>query len=180
MITQAFYDQVVLVFLPPQWGACVCPAGHPWWCVQGHQRGCTRLAGGERPPSACGIPAHLHWHPGASLHPGLLSAHCQVRMTGTDAAWTQIFTLKSGWIWFSERPSGPQLIDTLKYAGPCWWMAHFSSREQQLNSLLFFPLHTHNVTHNIHTGSFWVPPSLSSSVVHQSRLRGSGPCSRAL
>lgn len=119
MITQAFYDQVVLVFLPPQWGACVCPAGHPWWCVQGHQRGCTRLAGAERPPSACGIPTHLHWHPGASLHPGLLSAHCQVRMTGTEtAAWTQIFTLKSGWIWFSERTSGPQLIDTLKYAGP--------------------------------------------------------------
>lgn len=61
-----------------QWGARVRATGNPRRRVPGHQRGCTGFAGAERSPSSRRIPTHLHWHPGASLHHGLLPANCQV------------------------------------------------------------------------------------------------------
>lgn len=69
------------VLLFHQWGACFCPAGRPWWCLQGRQRGRAGPAGAERSSSTGRISTHLHWHPGAAIHDGLLSAHSQVCMT---------------------------------------------------------------------------------------------------
>lgn len=80
------------IFTPsvPQWGACVRTDGHPWRRLQRHQRFRAGPAGAERPPSAGRVPTHLHWHPGASRHHGVLSAHRQVCVTtGTQ--------LNSGW-----------------------------------------------------------------------------------
>lgn len=78
-----------MCWLSAQWRACARAAGHPWRCVPGHQVCCAGPAGAERPTTALRVPAHLHRHPSTTIHHGLLSAHCQVRMIreGT-AAWT--------------------------------------------------------------------------------------------
>lgn len=75
-----------------QWRTRVCAAGHPRWHLQGNQRHSPGPAGTELPPPASRIPAHLHWHPCASLHHGLLPTHRKVCMTiATEAVCTQGF-----------------------------------------------------------------------------------------
>lgn len=174
----------------PQWRACVCTAGHSWGCLQGRQRGCNGITGAERPPSACRISTHLHWHPGASLHHGLLPAHCQVCMTGAETvAWTQIFTLKTGGGGSVFQIIKPDAHSLMEQTTEHWWICscctqvtltdgqsviksvtHYLSREHQLS---FFLLHTHSITRY----SFWELPStttLCSFVAQWSRLRVQG------